>query len=510
MTDPVVGTPTAGTDNTEHLDVLIVGAGLSGIGAAHHIQSAFPGKTYAVLESRATIGGTWDLFRYPGVRSDSDMYTLGYRFRPWTKAKAIADGPAILDYVRDTAAEAGIDAHVRFGHRVTRASWSSADARWTVEAQRGTEAVSITCRFLLVCTGYYRYDEGYTPEFDGIDRFAGTVVHPQHWPADLDYAGKRVVVIGSGATAVTLVPAMAGAAAHVTMLQRSPSYVLALPGEDAVAQRLRRWLGVRRAYAATRWKNVLISTLIYQLSRRRPRMMRRFIRKVAIKQLPAGYDVDTHFNPAYNPWDQRLCLVPDGDLFTAIRRGQASVVTDRIETFTEAGLRLRSGAELEADIIVTATGLQLLAFGGMQLAVDGRDVALPQTLAYKGMMLSGVPNFAFTVGYTNASWTLKADLVSEFTCRLLAHLDAHGFDSCVPVNDDPTVTAEPLLDFSAGYVLRSIDQFPRAGSRAPWRLGMSYPNDVRTLRHGRIDDGSMRFARRVPTVASSGSSTVNF
>jgi monooxygenase len=481
---------------SEHVDVLIVGAGLSGIGAARHIQASFPGKTYTILEARDAIGGTWDLFRYPGVRSDSDMHTLGYRFRPWTQAKAIADGPSILGYVRETAAEAGVDKHIRFNHRVTRASWSSADARWTVQATHGAETTSATCSFLLMCGGYYRYDEGYVPPLPGIEHFRGQVVHPQHWPEDLAYAGKRVVVIGSGATAVTLVPAMARTAAHVTMLQRSPTYILTLPTEDAIANRLHTLLGARRAYAVTRWKNVLLTTVFYRLSRRRPHMIRNWIRKLAIKQLPAGYDVDTHFNPAYNPWDQRLCLVPDGDLFKAIRDQRASVVTDHIATFTERGLLLESGAELVADIVVTATGLQLLPLGGTQLAVDGRAICLPETMTYKAMMLSGIPNFAFTIGYTNASWTLKADLVSEFVCRLLAHMDARGYDTCVPVNDDPSVTEAPLLDFSAGYVLRSIDQFPRAGSRAPWRLGMSYAHDVVALRHGKINDGVLRFSRR--------------
>jgi cation diffusion facilitator CzcD-associated flavoprotein CzcO len=480
---------------TDHVDVLIVGAGLSGIGAAHHLQAAFPDKTYAILEARDTIGGTWDLFRYPGVRSDSDMHTLGYRFRPWTEAKAIADGPSILGYVRDTATEAAIDRHIRFHHRVRKATWSSATARWTVEAGHDAETKTLTCSFLLMCSGYYQYDEGYLPTFPGIGDFRGQVVHPQHWPADLDYAGRRVVVIGSGATAVTLVPAMAETAGHVTMLQRSPTYILPMPAEDPIATRLRALLGDRRGYAVTRWKNVLLMTAFYKLSRRRPDMIRGLIRKMSIKQLPAGYDVDTHFKPTYNPWDQRLCLVPDGDLFKAIRDGRASVATDRIVTFTERGLRLESGAELAADIVVTATGLQLLPLGGTELVVDGRPVRLPETMAYKGMMLSGVPNFAFTIGYTNASWTLKADLVSEFTCRLLKYMDARGYDTCVPVNDDPGVTEQPLLDFQAGYVLRAVDQFPRAGSRAPWRLGMSYAHDVVTLRHGKIDDGSMRFSR---------------
>ncbi|HZR54528.1 MAG TPA: NAD(P)/FAD-dependent oxidoreductase [Streptosporangiaceae bacterium] len=489
---------------SEHFDVLIIGAGLSGIGAARHLQAAFPGKTYTILEARDVIGGTWDLFRYPGVRSDSDMHTLGYRFRPWTNPKAIADGPAILSYVRDTAAEGGVDKHIRFNHRVVKAAWSTQTARWTVQAVHGvtgSEPVTLTCDFLLSCSGYYRYDDGYLPDFAGIGDYRGVLVHPQHWPEDLDYTGKRVVVIGSGATAVTLVPALAQTAGHVTMLQRSPSYILTLPAEDPIATRLRSMLGERRASAITRWKNVLAQSLIYRLSRRRPEMIRGWIRKLTIKQLPDGYDVDTHFKPEYNPWDQRLCLVPDGDLFRSISDGRASVVTDKIATFTEHGLRLESGAELAADIVVTATGLRLLALGGVELTVDDRVIRLPETMAYKGMMLSDVPNFAFTIGYTNASWTLKADLVSEFTCRLLKHMDAGGYDICVPVNDDPAVTERPLLDFSAGYVLRSIDQFPRAGSRPPWRLGMSYIHDVIALRYRTINDGSMRFSRLQPNAA---------
>ncbi|GIH18562.1 flavin-containing monooxygenase [Rugosimonospora africana] len=488
------------TTSTEHVDVLIIGAGLSGIGAAHHIQSAFPHRTYTILEARDAIGGTWDLFRYPGVRSDSDMHTLGYRFRPWTQAKAIADGPSILDYVRETAAEAGIDRQIRFGHRAVRAQWSTVDARWTVDVVHGDEPVRLTTSFLYLCTGYYRYDAGYVPEFPGIERFTGTVVHPQFWPEDLDHTGKKVVVIGSGATAVTLVPALADRATHVTMLQRSPTYIASRPGEDAIANRLRRTIGARRAYPVTRWKNVLLGTAFYRLARSRPRVMKSLIRKGAIRQLPPGYDVDTHFNPRYQPWDQRLCLAPDGDLFTAIRRGGASVVTDRIAEFTPTGVCLESGAELDADIVVTATGLRLLAFGGMDLVVDGREVTLRDTMAYKSMMLSGVPNFVFTIGYTNASWTLKADLVGEYTVRLLRYLDARGYDQCVPADDDPTVNRQPLLDFQAGYVLRSVDEFPRSGSRTPWRLGMSYAHDVLNLRYGRIDDGVLRFSRR-PAVA---------
>ncbi|UFS97810.1 flavin-containing monooxygenase [Nocardia huaxiensis] len=480
----------------EHFDVLIVGAGLSGIGAARHLQEAFPLRTYAILEARNSIGGTWDLFRYPGVRSDSDMHTLGYRFRPWTDAKAIADGPSILRYVRDTAAEAGIDKRIRYGHRVIRADWSSAESRWTVRVEHDGGTETLTCAFLYVCSGYYRYDQGYTPEFAGIGDFGGQVVHPQHWPQELDCTGKRVVVIGSGATAVTLVPALAETAAHVTMLQRSPTYIMTLPTEDPIANRLRELLGPRRAYAITRWKNVAIGTLIYQLSQRRPAMMRNFFRSQTIKQLPAGYDVDTHFKPEYGPWDQRLCLVPDADLFRAISSGAASVVTDRIDHFTERGIALRSGQELDADIVVTATGLQLLALGGIEFGVDGKQIDLPSTMAYKGMMLGGLPNFAFTIGYTNASWTLKADLVSEFVCRLLRYLDSNGYDHCTPW-PDPAIGDRPLLDFQAGYVLRAIDHFPKAGTRSPWRLGMNYAQDVVTLRHGRIEDGTMRFGKTV-------------
>jgi monooxygenase len=492
---------------TEYVDVLIVGAGLSGIGAAHHIQSAFPHRSYAILEARDVIGGTWDQFRYPGVRSDSDMYTLGYRFRPWTRGRAIADGRSILEYVRDTATAAGIDRHIRFGHRVLRAEWSSEQAVWVVESVHSGVPVRFMAHFLYLCAGYYDYDAGYAPEIPGIERFQGAIAHPQFWPQDLDYAGKRVVVVGSGATAVTLVPAMADEAAHVTMLQRSPTYILPLPADDVLANALRRLLGPRRAYPIVRWKNIIIATLLYQLSRRRPRTVRSMIRKLTIRRLPPGYDVDTHFTPRYQPWDQRMCFVPNGDLFTAIRRGRVSVVTDTIAELTERGLRLKSGAVLDADIVVTATGLRLRTFGSIELSVDGRHVALPQTLVYKGMMLSGVPNLAFTIGYTNASWTLKADLVSEYVVRLLRHLDDHGFDQCVPVNADPTVIPRPLMDFQSGYVLRAIHEFPKAGSRPPWQLGMSYVHDLVKLRYGRLDDGTMRFARRPATYDVASSST---
>jgi monooxygenase len=478
----------------EHLDVLIVGAGLSGVGAAWHLEERCPGKSYAIFEARGDLGGTWDLFRYPGIRSDSDMHTLGYRFKPWTADKSITDGASILEYVRQTASESGIDEKIRFHHRVVSASWSSEDSRWTVEAENTAsgEIVRITCDFLWTCSGYYRYDEGYTPEFAGVDRFAGEVVHPQNWPEGLDYTGKRVVVVGSGATAVTLVPAMAEKAAHVTMLQRSPTYIASLPAEDRIATRLRRFLPERVAYSIVRWKNVLMQTAFYQLSRRRPEMVKRFIRRGVERALPPGYDVDKHFTPRYNPWDQRMCLVPDSDLFEAISNGSASVVTDRIASFTERGLALESGEELEADVIVTATGLNLLFLGGIALSVDGEEVDVASKMTYRGMMLSGVPNLVFTVGYTNASWTLKADLTSEYACRLLAFMDANGYTRCAP-EIDATVTEEPLLDFTSGYVLRSLDQFPKQGSVEPWKLRQNYVFDIRTIRRGQIDDGAMRF-----------------
>ena len=474
----------------EHLDVVIVGAGLSGIGMAWHLQDRCQDKRYAILEAREASGGTWDLFRYPGIRSDSDMQTMGYRFKPWTGAKALADGASILAYVRETAAETGIDRHIRYGHRVVRAEWSTPDARWTVHVEG---RAPLTCGVLLGCSGYYRYDEGYTPRFAGREDFAGEIVHPQFWPDDLDYAGKRVVVIGSGATAVTLIPALArSGAGHVTMLQRSPSYVLSLPEEDPIALALRRRLGDRRGYMLTRWKNVMFATLLFQLSQRFPRPMRKLYRAGALRQLPAGYAVDTHFNPRYKPWDQRLCLVPDGDLFEALSAGGAEIITAEIDRFTERSVRLRDGAELEADVIITATGLNLLVFGGIDFSVDGEPIDLPHTMAYKSMMLSGVPNFVYTVGYTNISWTLKADLVAEYACRLINHMDAGGHRIATPVRD-PSVPERPFLDFEPGYVLRSLDDLPKQGSEEPWRLSMSYIIDVAKIRHGRVDDGVLQF-----------------
>ena len=480
----------------QHFDVLIIGAGLSGIGAAYHLQKHCPQKTFAILEGRGAIGGTWDLFRYPGIRSDSDMYTLGYSFRPWTRGKAIADGPAILDYVRSTAQEQGIDRKIHYGHQVIRHSWSSDDAAWTVEAcnTESGETIRFSCNFLINCSGYYRYEEGYTPEFPGRNEFRGQVIHPQHWPENLDYRGKKVVVIGSGATAVTLVPSMAEEAAHVTMLQRSPTYIVSLPDVDVIARFLQRILPESAAYSVTRWKNVTMQTLFFQACRRFPRFMRKLIRRQQRRELGPDFDIDTHLTPSYNPWDQRLCLVPNGDLFRALRRGDADMVTDHIDRFTPDGIRLASGRELEADIIVTATGLNLVALGGAELRVDGKQVDLAETMGYKGMMLSDVPNMALVVGYTNASWTLKSDLTEEYTCRIINHMDAKGYDICVP-RKDSGVREDPFLDLDSGYVRRALSHLPKQGNRSPWRLYQNYLLDLISLRFGRIEDRSLNFYR---------------
>ena len=489
-------------------DVLIVGAGVSGIGAGCHLERALPGKSYAILEARDEIGGTWSLFRYPGIRSDSDLHTFGYAFKPWRDRHSIADGPSIRKYVCEAAAEYGVDRRIRFGHRVVSADWSSAESLWTVVAEVGASAerVTFTARWLFCASGYYRYDQGHTPVFEGRDRFTGEIVHPQHWPDDLDWSGKRVVVIGSGATAVTLVPALAGTASHVTMLQRSPTYIVAVPGQDAVANFFKRHLSAERAYALTRRKNVFFQRFQWVLSKRYPKAMKRLLVWLAAKQLPEGYDVARDFTPDYDPWDQRLCSVPDGDLFKAIGDGSASVVTDRIRTFTERGIELESGRELEADVIVTATGLDLLAFGGAALTLDGEPVDISKTIAYRGMMLSGIPNFTYAIGYTNASWTLKVDLVCDYLCRVLAHMDRLGYIECVPINDDPTMETRPLLDFDAGYVQRSLHLFPREGEREPWELSMNYLKDRKALRDVEIEDGILSFtrvtARREPVTLS--------
>jgi monooxygenase len=484
------------TAPSEHVDVLIIGAGISGIGAAYYLQKDHPSKSYAILEARGATGGTWDLFRFPGIRSDSDLHTFGYAFKPWEDKKSIAGADAILAYLRGVAAENGIDRKIRLHHKVHRAAWSSEDARWVVDVERADtgEQIRITCRWIFCASGYYRYDEGFTPRFEGRERFAGPIVHPQHWPSDLDYRGKRVVVIGSGATADTLVPAMAEEAAHVTMLQRTPSYILPIPSEDKIADLLRRVLPRDRAHDLTRRKNIAMQRAIVRFCRRFPRAARRLIRSINAKQLPEGYPVDEHFNPPYEPWDQRLCVVPDADLFKAIRRGRASVVTDRIETFTERGIQLKSGRELEADIIVTATGLNLLAFGGITLTVDGEPVNLPDKVAFKGMMLDGVPNFAFAIGYTTASWTLKIGLLCEHFCRLLAHMDAHGYAICRPELSDPAMPKRPILDIAAGYVKRSVDHLPRQGDRAPWLSSMDYYADTKLLKESSVEDPHLRFS----------------
>jgi monooxygenase len=477
----------------EHVDVLIIGAGLSGIGAACQLRAHLPTKSVAVLEAREASGGTWDLFRYPGIRSDSDMFTFGFSWRPWIGDRALADGPLILDYLRTVAEEYGVDELIRYRHKVIAASWDSDAQVWTVEIDQAGTPATMTANLLWSCGGYYRYDEPYVPEFPGSASFEGTILHPQHWPEDLDYAGKRVVVIGSGATAVTLVPAMAGTAEHVTMLQRSPSYVLSRPGRDRLATALDR-LPTRLSYPVVRWANILMTVGSYQLARRRPEPVKRYLRKVTAAMLPDDVDVDVHFRPSYDPWDQRLCFVPDGDLFRALHQGQASIVTDTIETFTPTGVRLTSGRELEADIIVTATGLQILAFAGLDLVVDGEPVDFSHTMAYKALMLSGVPNFVYTVGYTNASWTLKADLVSTYVVRLLKYLDRIGARSAMPVRQDD-VGEIPFMDFTSGYVLRALDRLPKQGDRTPWRLKQNYLTDLRTIRRGAIDDGVLAFGR---------------
>lgn len=481
---------------TEHFDVVVVGAGLSGIGAGYHLQTRCPDRSYVILEGRDALGGTWDLFRYPGIRSDSDMHTLGFSFRPWTDAKAIADGPSILRYLQDTAREYGIDRHIRTGHRVRRADWSSADARWTLEVEHQGATRRFTCGFLYLCSGYYDYARGYTPAFAHAAEFAGTLVHPQFWPAGFDVRGKRVVVIGSGATAVTLVPELARQAAQVVMLQRSPSYVVSMPSRDAIANRLRRWLPPRAAYAVTRWKNVLVQQYFYRVMRRYPAKAKARLIAMVREQLGGDYDVATHFTPRYSPWDQRLCLVPDADLFAAIRSGAAEVVTDTVERFTRDGIRLGSGRELPADVVVTATGLEILLMGGIDIAIDGTPVNFAERLSYKAMMFADVPNFALAFGYTNASWTLKADLTSTYVCRLLNTMRRRGMRQATPRVGGP-VEAVPFLDFSSGYVQRAASRLPRQGNRKPWRVHQNYLRDLLALRFGSVD-AEMEFASPVP------------
>ncbi|HEX2911662.1 MAG TPA: NAD(P)/FAD-dependent oxidoreductase [Chloroflexia bacterium] len=492
-------TITDNTTRTEHFDVIIVGAGLSGVGSAYRLQTECPGKSYTILESRAASGGTWDLFRYPGVRSDSDMFTLGYPFHPWPNPKAIADGPSILNYIRETAREYGIDRKIRYNHKVRRAAWSSEEARWTVEVEDTASSIShsLSCNFLFMCSGYYDYSQGYLPEWPDFEKYRGQVIHPQFWPEDLNYTGKRVVIIGSGATAVTLAPAMAPQAAHVTMLQRSPTYIVSMPARDAIANWLREHLPKKIAYSITRWKQILISMLFYMLARKRPEATKKRIIQMAQQALGPDYNVERHFSPLYNPWDQRLCLVPDADLFNAIKEGKVSVVTDQIESFTEKGILLKSGEQLEADIIVTATGLSMKVGGGVEFVVDGQPVKFSSTLSYKGTMYSDIPNLASVFGYTNASWTLKADLIAQYVCRVLNYMDEHGYNVCAPrrPTEPGALSEEPILNLTSGYVQRAITTLPHQGSKAPWKLYQNYLQDVKLLKLSRVNDGTLQFQK---------------
>ena len=483
---------------TEHVDVIVVGAGISGIGTGYHLQTRCPDRSYMILEGRSAMGGTWDLFRYPGIRSDSDMHTLGFAFHPWTAAKSIADGPSIRAYVEETAREYGIDRKIRYGHHVKSAAWSTEDARWTVEATGPDGApVTLTCNFLSMCAGYYNYAKAYSPEFEGAESFAGQIVHPQFWPEDLDYSGKRVVVIGSGATAVTLVPTMAQTAEHVTMLQRSPTYIVARPGEDGVANWLRGKLPAKAAYGITRWKNVLMGMFFFRLARKRPAKVKERMIGMVRDHLGPDYDVATHFTPRYNPWDQRVCLVPDGDLFTAINAGKASIVTDTIARITPEGIHLDSGNDLPADVIVTATGLELQLMSGVAFSLDGQPIELAGRLQYKGMMFDGIPNLSSTFGYTNASWTLKADLTCGYVCRLLNTMKKRGLRQATPRVGGADLAPAPFLDFTSGYVTRAMAKFPKQGSKAPWRVHQNYARDLLALKYGSVDDG-MEFSNPVP------------
>ncbi len=480
----------------EYSDVLVVGAGLSGIAAAYHLKKKCPARTYVILEGRTAIGGTWDLFRYPGVRSDSDMHTLGYPFLPWRDKNAIADGASIRKYIAETAHEYGIDRKIRFGHQVTRASWSSQNAAWTVDVTGPDgKPVQLACNFLCMCSGYYDYTEGYMPGWPAMDQYQGRIVHPQSWPLDLDYEGKRVVVIGSGATAVTLVPVLASSAAHVTMLQRSPSYIVARPSVDVAADWIRCFLPITFALRVIRWKNILLGMYFYNFSRRRPDRARQELLRLVREQLGTDYDVEKHFLPRYNPWDQRVCVALDGDLFAAIRSGKASVVTDEIETFTATGIRLKSGEQLQADVIVTATGLKLKRLGGMQITLDGTPIDLASRLSYKGTMLRGVPNLSYTLGYSNASWTLKCNLVAEYVCRLLNYMSRHRYDCATPVGPEPAPVDDPAINLTSGYIERGIDLLPKQGSTRPWKFHQNYLKDLRDLKWSALNDGTMEFTR---------------
>ncbi|HTX96816.1 MAG TPA: NAD(P)/FAD-dependent oxidoreductase [Mycobacterium sp.] len=487
-----------------HVDVLIVGAGISGIGLGHYLVTMEPGRSFAIVDSREAIGGTWDLFRYPGIRSDSDLHTFGYEFKPWTSDNAIADAHEILDYLHEVIEEDGLARRIYLQHKVIRADFCSRTAQWTVVLERDGQQWDITCDWLFGATGYYDYAAGHNPHFEGQEDFQGVIVHPQFWPEDLDYRGKVVVVIGSGATAVTLIPAMADDTAHITMLQRSPTYVIPLPRKDPIANGLRKVLPDNIAYKITREINKTRQRLVYNTGQHHPKVMRRIIRELNSRALPKGFDLNTHFDPTYKPWDQRLCVVPDNDLFKAISCGKASVVTDKIVCFTTTGILLESGRELKADIIVTATGLKLLPLGGIQICVDGDVKDLHESLVYKSFMLSGIPNFAFAFGYTNSSWTLKVDLICEHLCRLLANMDQHRYTTVVPVCDDPTIQKRPMLDFPAGYILRAIELFPQQGTTGPWTMEMNFRADRTRLRKGPVADPALRFSRAAHSVATVG------
>jgi cation diffusion facilitator CzcD-associated flavoprotein CzcO len=483
---------------TGNVDVIIVGAGLSGIGAARHLQDKCPDRSYLILEERESMGGTWDLFRYPGIRSDSDMYTLGYKFKPWKEGKAIADGPSILRYIRETATETGVERNIRYRHAVTAASWTSEDATWTVDARNTAtdETVTLRCNFLLMCAGYYNYEQGYLPEFKGYDTFAGTVVHPQHWPEDLDYRDKKVVIIGSGATAVTLVPEIAKKAGHVVMLQRSPTYMGSAPDTDRLARLLQWLLPEKTAYAIIRWKNIQYQRWIYWQAQAAPKFMRNKLLKMARKDLGNYAEFEKNFVPRYGVWDQRLCLVPNADFFHAVRDGQASIVTDGIVEFTKDGIRLESGEILEAEIIVTATGLDLRVLGDVELRVDGEPIDISKTFSYKSMMFSDVPNLVSTFGYINASWTLKSDLTAEYSCRLLNHMASNGFRQCTPrlPEHEQGMTGEDWIKgFSSGYIQRKLRLLPRQGKEWPWLNTQNYILDRKTIGESPIDDGILKF-----------------
>lgn len=474
----------------DHFDVLIIGAGLSGIGAAYHLQTNCPNKTYAILEARDNIGGTWDLFRYPGIRSDSDMYTLGYVFKPWTEKKAIANGATVLNYIKETASENGIDQHIKFNHKATQAAWSSETATWTISVEKKG---AISCNFLFICSGYYDYDNGYTPNFVGMNNFKGQIVHPQKWNEHIDYKDKEIIVIGSGATAVTLVPTLAKTAKHVTMLQRSPTYIVSRPSEDKIATRFNKWLPSKIAYSLIRWKNALMGIYVYNIAQKKPQAVKKHLLDLVKKEMGPEYPVNTHFNPSYNPWDQRICMAPDSDLFNAIKAGTSTIVTDHIDRFTDQGILLKSGRELKADLIVTATGLTVQFAGGIKLVVDGKLMKNSKLISFKGMMLSNIPNLAGVVGYTNASWSLKCDLVCQHFCRLINYMDKNGKKQCTPRLKDSAVHTEPAIDLKSGYIFRAKDVLPQQGTEFPWKLHQNYVKDILLLKYKRVNDDALEF-----------------